>query len=71
MMSNILNISPIVSNRFYFATTTSITTPINNARFLYFTVDDCVCYPNIQTYFGPPCLGKIFIICFHVLYYIF
>lgn len=57
IMTKILHVSQILLNRFYFATTTDIATPSNNDQYLYFTIDDCVNYPSIQTYFGPPCLG--------------
>lgn len=54
----ILKISPIVPNRYYFATMSGSKEPPNRQNFLYFCIDECIPYPNIQSYFGPPSLGK-------------
>lgn len=61
-MPSILNLSEIIPDRFYFASTPADTLPKTNDEYVYFTIDDCINYPTIQSYFGPPSLGK-FLVC--------
>lgn len=55
----ILHLSTLSANNFYFATISGPTMPANTAGILYFSIDDCIAYPLIQSYFGPPTLGDV------------
>lgn len=54
------HISALVVNRYYFATISGHKVPDSNPYYLFIGVDDCIAYPYIQSYFGPPSLGDIY-----------